>query len=92
MFLVPRHAFVLDDARMRESLQHLDFTHDVPHFGLLHTLKPNPLDGCHLAGTEIEAAVDRAKLPAADTVAHLLPVNFLPRSHSHIRSSAHLFR
>ena len=51
--LVPRHALILDDTRVRKTLDEVDLFHQLRDLSFPQPGKVNPLDCDHLARTQI---------------------------------------
>lgn len=67
--LVSRHAFVFNDARVREALDKIHLPHEGLNLVLLQTLQPYSLDGDHLASVQVQSPIHRPELSAPDAVA-----------------------
>jgi hypothetical protein len=69
---ISRHALVLDDVGMRESLDEVDLARELLYLVLAEVLEPNALDGDYLTRVEVQGAIDRTELVTAYTIAELL--------------------
>jgi hypothetical protein len=70
--LIPGHSLILDDTRVRQSFDQIDFPHELSDLFLLQSLQPNPLHRNHLTRVQVERAIHRSELSAANTITELL--------------------